>query len=103
MFAEGEEADGFARLKARVKHMLYGADCYAYGLLASGFVDLVCEADLQPYDYCALVPVVAGAGGVITDWEGRELNLGSGGRVLAAGDRRLHAAALAVLGGVTSG
>ena len=48
---------------------LYGCDCYAYGLLSSGFCDLVVEADMKPYDYMALVPVVSGAGGVITDWQ----------------------------------
>lgn len=50
---------------------LYGCDCYAYGLLAMGFVDLVVEATMQPYDYLALVPIIEGAGGVITDWEVR--------------------------------
>ena len=47
---------------------LYGCDCYAYGLLAAGFCDLVVEADMKPYDYMALVPVVLGAGGRMTDW-----------------------------------
>ena len=50
---------------------LYGCDCYAYGLLAAGHCDLVVEADMKPYDYLALVPVVAGAGGRITDWQAR--------------------------------
>lgn len=48
---------------------LYGCDCYAYGLLSAGFCDLVVEADMKPYDYMALVPVVQGAGGVISDWQ----------------------------------
>lgn len=52
----------------QVRIPLYGCDCYAYGLLAAGFCDLVVEADLKPYDYMALVPVVNGAGGLITDW-----------------------------------
>ncbi len=98
MFIDGDLAD-FARLTTHVKHPLYGADCYAYGLLASGFTDLVCEASLKPYDYCALVPVVAGAGGVITDWDGAPLTIASGPRVLAAGDAPLHAQALATLRG----
>jgi inositol-phosphate phosphatase/L-galactose 1-phosphate phosphatase/histidinol-phosphatase len=98
MFVDGDLAD-YARLTAQVKHALYGADCYAYGLLASGFTDLVCEASLKPYDYCALVPVVSGAGGAITDWEGRPLTIASGPRVIAAGDAALHAAARAVLSG----
>jgi len=98
MFTDGDLAD-FARLTAHVKYPLYGADCYAYGLLASGFTDLVCEASLKPYDYCALVPVVTGAGGKITDWQDKPLTIASGPRVLAAGDATLHAQALAVLAG----
>ena len=47
---------------------MYGCDCYAYGLLAAGLCDVICEADLKPYDYAALVPVVLGAGGTVTDW-----------------------------------
>lgn len=94
----GSEATAFERLRSEVALTRYGADCYAYGLLASGFVDLVVEASLQPYDYCALVPVVEGAGGVMTDWEGRTLGLESGGRVAAAGNPALHGAALAILG-----
>jgi inositol-phosphate phosphatase/L-galactose 1-phosphate phosphatase/histidinol-phosphatase len=96
MFVGGDAA-AFQRLAAAVKYPLYGADCYAYGLLACGFTDLVCEASLQPYDYCALAPVVEGAGGVITDWEGRAVTIASGSRILAAGDAKLHRAALDLL------
>ena len=95
----GAAAAAFERLRSEVALTRYGADCYAYGLLASGFVDLVVEASLQPYDYCALVPVVEGAGGVMTDWEGKALGLESDGRVVAAGTPALHGAALAILGG----
>lgn len=93
----GADADAFARLSGAVKYPLFGADCYAYGLLACGFTDLVCEASLQPYDYCALAPVVEGAGGVITDWSGQPVRITSGSRILAAGDATLHRQALAVL------
>jgi inositol-phosphate phosphatase/L-galactose 1-phosphate phosphatase/histidinol-phosphatase len=98
MFA-GDDAPAFERLRQRCYAAVYGADLYAYGLLARGRVDLVCEAQLQPYDYCAVVPVVEGAGGVISDWEGRPLTITSGSRVLAAGDAALHEAALAALHG----
>jgi inositol-phosphate phosphatase/L-galactose 1-phosphate phosphatase/histidinol-phosphatase len=91
---EGASAHAFQRLSDLIRRRAFGADCYAYGLLASGRVDLVVEADLQPYDYCALVPVIEGAGGVITDWSGGALTLSSDGRVCAAGDRALHPAAL---------
>lgn len=95
----GADAEAFARLCDRVRHPLYGGDCYAYGLLASGYADLVVEAGLEPYDFAALVPVVEGAGGVITDWSGNPLTLASDGRVIAAGDAAIHAEALALLAG----
>ena len=93
----GPDAAAFDRLAKAVQYPLYGADCYAYGLLASGFTDLVCEASLQPYDYCALVPVVEGAGGVMSDWQGRPVTIKSGGRILAASGTALQHAALAQL------
>jgi len=94
-----DEAPAFARLQAQVKRPLYGWDCYAYAQLASGFIDLVVEAGLKPFDYLALVPVIEGAGGVISDWSGRPLDRAADGRVIAAGDPRLHARAIAILGG----
>jgi inositol-phosphate phosphatase / L-galactose 1-phosphate phosphatase / histidinol-phosphatase len=93
----GSDAAAFRRLSAAAKLTRFGADCYAYGLLAAGFIDLVCEAEMMPYDFCAIVPVVEGAGGIATDWRGEKLGLSSDGRVLVAGDRRVHAAALALL------
>ena len=98
----GADRDAFARLSARVRSTLYGGDCYAYGLLASGHIDLVVEAGLKTYDYCALVPVVEGAGGRITDWEDSPLHADSDGRVIAAGDGRVHAEALELLSAGTS-
>jgi len=96
---KGEDDAAFARVSAAVKLVRFGADCYASGLLAAGFVDLVLEASLKPYDFCAMVPIVEGAGGVATDWRGASLGLASEGRVLAAGDPRLHQAGLALLDG----
>ncbi|MFG1391809.1 histidinol-phosphatase [Xanthobacter agilis] len=72
----------------------FGGDCYQYGLLASGHCDLVVETSLQPYDFMALVPVVENAGGVMTDWQGRPLGLGSDGKVVAAASPALHAQAM---------
>jgi histidinol-phosphatase len=94
---EGGDKARFQGAAAACHRVLYGGDCYAYGLLASGFIDLVIEADLKPHDYCALAPVVAGAGGVITDWRNRGLTLESDGRVLASGDPALHAKAIEAL------
>ena len=70
---------------------------YAYGQLAMGFADIIVEADLDTHDYLALIPVIEGAGGIITDWEGIALSPDSDGRIVAAGDRRVHAEALALL------
>ncbi len=95
----GPDADGFARVSAAAKLTRFGADCYAYGLLAAGFIDLVLEASLKPYDFCAIIPIVEGAGGIATDWRGEKLSLASDGRVLVAGDRRAHAQALTIITG----
>ena len=95
----GADRPAFDRLSRAVKATRFGADCYAYAQLASGFIDLVVEADLKPYDYCALVPVIDGAGGAITDWQGKPLRLHSDGRVVAAGTPALGAMARAVLNG----
>jgi inositol-phosphate phosphatase/L-galactose 1-phosphate phosphatase/histidinol-phosphatase len=94
---KGGDAAAFARMSAAAKLTRFGADCYAYGLLAAGFIDLVLEADLKPYDFCPMVPIVEGAGGLATDWRGTPLDLASEGRVLIAGDRHTHEAALALL------
>ncbi|TYK28812.1 bifunctional phosphatase IMPL2 [Cucumis melo var. makuwa] len=69
----GEAVEAFARVRDKVKVPLYGCDCYAYALLASGFVDLVVESGLKPYDFLSLIPIIKGAGGEITDWKGDEL------------------------------
>jgi histidinol phosphatase-like enzyme (inositol monophosphatase family) len=87
----------FELLSQKVGMRRFGGDCYAYGLLASGHVDLVLEMNLHPYDYMALIPVIEGAGGVITDWDGKPLGLASDGRVIAAASVALHQKALAVL------
>jgi inositol-phosphate phosphatase/L-galactose 1-phosphate phosphatase/histidinol-phosphatase len=90
---------GFERLRAAVKRPMAVCDCYAYGLLASGSVDLVVEAGLGIYDIVALVPVVENAGGTILDWQGRRVTLDTDGRVIASGDKRLQGPARALLAG----
>lgn len=96
---EGADAAAFERVARRVRSVRYGADGYAYGALASGWVDLVVEADLAPYDYFAHVPIIVEAGGVVTDWEGRHPDLSLGAtRIVASGDPVLHAQALELLG-----
>jgi myo-inositol-1(or 4)-monophosphatase len=87
----------FARVEAAVRLSRYGGDCYAYCMLAAGHVDLIIETELKPHDVAALIPIILGAGGVMTTWTGAPPE--AGGRIVAAGDRRIHAAALAMLSG----
>lgn len=95
----GPELATFERLSAVVGLRRFGGDCYAYALVAGGYADLVVEVGLQPYDYLPLVPVIEGAGGVVTDWAGRPLGLESDGRVVAAASPALHRWALETLSG----
>ncbi len=90
---------GYDRLLKAVRFVHYGGECYQYALLASGFIDLVVEADMAVHDYCALIPVIEGAGGFITDWRGERPGFDSDGRIVAAASLELHAAALAELAG----
>ena len=85
----------FARIEDKVRLSRYGGDCYAYCMVAAGHIDLVIETGLKPYDVMALIPIIAGAGGVITNWEGGPAE--AGGRIIAAGDKRVHDAARAML------
>jgi inositol-phosphate phosphatase/L-galactose 1-phosphate phosphatase/histidinol-phosphatase len=96
---DGPLAQRHRALGEKVKLFRWGGDCYAYGLLAAGHVDLVVENSLKLYDFAALAPVIKGAGGMITDWKGRELDMRSDGAVLAAGDPAVHRAAAAILAG----
>jgi myo-inositol-1(or 4)-monophosphatase len=91
----GEDADVFRALAQRCKLTRYGGDCYNYAMLAAGHVDLVVEARLKAFDIVPLIPVIEGAGGVVSDWEGRPVL--EGGRVVAAATQALHTAALATL------
>ena len=95
LFAAGTEAERFRAVEGRVRLSRYGTDCYAYCMLAAGQIDLVVEAGLKPYDIVALIPIVEGAGGRVTSWDGGPA--AEGGRVVAAGDPRLHEAVLRVL------
>jgi myo-inositol-1(or 4)-monophosphatase len=95
MFSAGEEFSQFNALSSHVRLTRFGVDSYAYCLLAAGFIDIVAEAGLGFYDIAALIPIVEAAGGIITDWGGAPVR--GGGRVLAAANPELHAAALNVL------
>jgi myo-inositol-1(or 4)-monophosphatase len=96
-FTSEEEHRRFAALSRAVRLRRFGGDCYNYCLLALGHIDLVVEAGLKPFDILPLIPIIERAGGVVTTWEGGDPR--SGGRILAAGDARMHAAAVRVLSG----
>jgi myo-inositol-1(or 4)-monophosphatase len=96
-FSEAEQK-AFWALSAQARLTRFGGDCYAYGLLAMGFIDLIVEAALQPWDVQALIPIVENAGGVMTTWKGAPAY--DGGRVVACGDAMLHAAVPEALGAV---
>lgn len=95
MFSEPEAQAGFDRVRSQVAMTRYGGDCYAYALLAMGGIDAVIECSLQPYDIQALIPIVEGAGGVITNWAGEPCL--DGGSVLAAASPQVHEQMLAEL------
>ena len=97
LLMNASDRESFGRVETEVRLSRYGGDCYAYCMVAAGHVDLVIETELKPYDVLPLLPIVTGAGGVITSWDGGAPH--AGGRVIAAGDKRVHAAALEVLSG----
>ena len=95
IFAEPGETEAFTDVSSKARLTRFGGDCYFYCLVAAGHADLVVEAGLQAYDIQALIPIVEGAGGIVTDWKGGDPQ--EGGRVIAAGDGRVHAEALEIL------
>ena len=92
-----QELITFERLSEKVNMRRYGLDCYAYGLLAAGHVDIVIESDLKPHDILPIVPVIEGAGGRVTDWQGHRLTLNSGPQVIAAASDALLIQALDII------
>src|SRR5207245_9604139 len=85
----------FGRVEDAVQLTRYGGDCYSCCMLAAGHLDLVVETELKPYDIAALIPIITGAGGVVTTWNGKPAQ--AGGRIVAAGDARVHEAAMKIL------
>jgi len=97
LLATAGDRRAFSRLEAQVRMTRFGGDCYAYCLLAAGFVDCVVESGLKPYDVVALIPIIERAGGRITAWDGEPAT--NGGRIVAAGDPRLHEWLVSALSG----
>jgi myo-inositol-1(or 4)-monophosphatase len=87
----------FDRLRAAVRRTSWGGDCYGFGLLALGQIDVIVESGLKPWDWAALVPVITGAGGSVTDWAGSPMRLDGPGEILALGDASLLAEAVRLL------
>ena len=95
LLMNNSDLQAFRRVEQAVRLSRYGGDCYAYCMLAAGHIDLVIETELKPYDVLPLIPIIEGSGGIVTTWENERAH--AGGRVIAAGDRRLHAQAVAIL------
>ncbi len=97
LFMQGEERDRFETISREVRLRRFGGDCYNYCLLALGQLDLVVEAGLKAFDIAPLIPIIEAAGGIVSTWNGADAS--KGGRIVAAGDRRLHALAIRRLSG----
>jgi myo-inositol-1(or 4)-monophosphatase len=97
LLSAGVEQERFGRVKSQARMTRYGGDCYGYCLLAAGFVDVIIETGLKPYDVVALIPIVETAGGRMTTWEGS--SAADGGRIVACGDPQLHDTVLKLLAG----
>lgn len=96
-FFSAEELPALDAMRAATAWRIYGGACRAYGLLASGRTDLAIDTRLKLWDYAPFVPIIEGAGGIITDWQGRRLTMQSGPQILAAGDPARHREALALV------
>lgn len=94
-----DDAAAFDALSDEVHAVMYGLDGFGYGILAAGWLDLVVEGTLKAHDIMALLPVIEGAGGVVTDWHGKPVTLDFDGRAIAAGNAVIHKAALQLLQG----
>jgi histidinol phosphatase-like enzyme (inositol monophosphatase family) len=95
MFKAGEEKERFSQVRREVRQTRFGGDCYGYAMVAMGLVDVAVEASLKPFDIAALIPIIEGAGGRVTGWDGGSAL--DGGRVVASGDPDVHDAVLRIL------
>ena len=97
MMFQGKNQKIYKNVRTKTGECLFGADCYAHGLMALGLVDIIFEANLKPWDYIASASIISGAGGKITDWDGNNINLESDGRILATGDPNIHKQILKII------
>jgi fructose-1,6-bisphosphatase/inositol monophosphatase family enzyme len=84
------------RMRAATKLNVYGGSCMAYAQIATGRIDIGFDVAFDIHDYLPLVPVIEGAGGIVTDWQGNRLTKSSGDRLVACGDKRLHEQAIKI-------
>ncbi len=96
-FFDAAEKPIFERLRSQTQWRIYGGSCFSYGLLATGRTDIAIDSGLSIHDYAPFVPVIEGAGGVITDWSGAPVTVHTKKQILAAGDPERHAEALKIL------
>lgn len=101
-FLDAKEMSAFTALKSRVRYVQYGGSCYAYAMLASGRTDIGLDAGLDPFDVFAPAAVIEGAGGIVTNWSGKPIDLEWRGQVLAAGCPEMHEQAMEILAGSVS-
>jgi myo-inositol-1(or 4)-monophosphatase len=95
IFLTKDTLAAYDQLESQTKLARYGLDCYGYAMVAAGHGDLVVEEGLKDVDIAAMIPIVEGAGGIVTDWRGNAVN--NGGQVIAAANKELHAQALEIL------
>lgn len=98
MFITEYEKNAFAKLQKKVRVTSFGGDSYAYGLLASGHIDIIMEADLKYYDVASVIPIIEESGGVITDWQGNAINKDFKGQCLVTANKILHKLVLDIIG-----
>ncbi len=99
-FLSPGEMSAFTALKSRVRYVQYGGSCYAYAMLASGRTDIGLDANFDPFDVFAPAAVIEGAGGIVSDWSGKSIDLEWQGRILAAGCTQMHEQAMSILAGL---
>lgn len=95
-YFSADQQAGFNRVRAKVRMTRFGGDCYLFAALALGFIDIIIEAGFNRWDVAALIPLVEGAGGIITNWNGGDCR--DGKTIIACGDRRVHEQSLKLLG-----
>jgi inositol-phosphate phosphatase/L-galactose 1-phosphate phosphatase/histidinol-phosphatase len=101
-FFRGKDRNLFEIIAKKTKYQkyggaFYGGDCYLFGLMALGHIDIILENGLKNYDFAALIPIIEEAGGIITDWQGNKLDLNTSSKILACGDKKVHKEILEIL------